>query len=531
MVCLIPERAKSLERVENGSASILYIAPESLRSKTIERLLLGRNIGRFVIDEAHCFSSWGQDFRVDYLYIGDFIKLLREKKNLEETIPVSCFTATAKPKVIEDIRDYFREKLSLDLEVYNSHASRSNLRYKVFMKESEEEKYNMVRNLIEEKNCPTIIYVARTRKAYLLAQRLSEDGYQAKPYHGKMDKHEKTENQDAFIKGEIQIIVATSAFGMGVDKKDIGMVIHYEISDSLENYIQEAGRAGRDESISADCFVLFSDEDLNKHFILLNQTKLSIKEIQQVWKAIKEITRFRLGVSQSALEIARKAGWDDSVAEIETRVTTAIAALEEAGYLKRGQNMPRIFADSILSKNAQEAIDKINKSGRFDEKQKQYAVRIIKQLISSKSRKYASGEEAESRVDYISDILGIERQEVIQVVNLLREENILANMKDLTVYIKKKDNTNHSLGILKTYSQINSGDMLTVDGDCCRNSKGQQVLRFSRQFINRIEHMKQNNYMPKTAAVKFIVYWQKEDSEYEIRVILPEVYFESTSEN
>src|SRR3990167_7595806 len=87
-----------------------------------------------------------------------------------------------------------------------------------------------------------------------------------------MDVKEKTKNQNAFISGEVQIMVATSAFGMGVDKKDVGMVIHYEISDSLENYIQEAGRAGRDENITADCFVLFNEEDLDKHFILLNQT-------------------------------------------------------------------------------------------------------------------------------------------------------------------------------------------------------------------------------------------------------------------
>jgi ATP-dependent DNA helicase RecQ len=92
------ERAKSFERVEDGSASILYISPESLRSKTIERLILGRKIVRFVIDEAHCFSSWGQDFRVDYLYIGDFIKSIQEKKNLEDGIPVSCFHGNCQTK-------------------------------------------------------------------------------------------------------------------------------------------------------------------------------------------------------------------------------------------------------------------------------------------------------------------------------------------------------------------------------------------------------------------------------------------------
>lgn len=448
------ERAKALERVENGSASILYISPESLRSKTIERLILGRNVVRFVIDEAHCFSAWGQDFRVDYLYIGDFIKSIQEKKNLDEAIPVSCFTATAKPKVIEDIRQYFRDKLSMEMELFTSNASRSNLHYKVFENGNDDEKYNTVRNLLQENNCPTIIYVTKTKKASSLAEKLTRDGYAAKAYHGKMDKQEKSENQEAFINGEVRIMVATSAFGMGVDKKDVGMVIHYEISNSLENYVQEAGRAGRDENISADCYVLFNEEDLNRHFMLLNQTKLNIEEIQQVWKAIKDITRFRTKVSQSAIEIARLAGWDENINDVESRVKTAIAALEDAGYLKRGQNMPRVFADSILAKNAQEAIEKINASDKFEGKEKENAVRIIKSLISTKSRKNAMGEEPDCRVDYISERLGLEREEVIRIVNLLREEKILAFTKDLGAFIKKKDNKNRSLGILKTFMRI-----------------------------------------------------------------------------
>ncbi len=221
--------------------------------------------------------------------------------------------------MIDDICNYFMGELSLDLERFISPPSRTNLQYKVFEKGSEEEKYQALRGLIEERHCPAIVYVSRTRKAYQLAERLTKDGLNARPYHGRMDVQEKTANQEAFISGDVPIMVATSACGMGVDKKDVGMVVHYEISDSLENYIQEAGRAGRDENIVADCFVLYNEEDLNKHFILLNQTKLTIKEIQQVWKAIKDITRFRSSVSNSALEIARKAGWDDRVSEIETR--------------------------------------------------------------------------------------------------------------------------------------------------------------------------------------------------------------------
>jgi ATP-dependent DNA helicase RecQ len=311
-----------------------------------------------------------------------------------------------------------------------------------------------VRDLIEDKNCPTIIYVSRTKKASKLAERLTNDGFLARPYHGKMDKKEKSENQDAFISGEVPIMVSTSAFGMGVDKKDVGMVIHYEISDSLENYVQEAGRAGRDENISADCFVLFHEEDLSKHFILLNQTKLSIKEIQQVWSGIKKVTSFRSKVSNSALEIARNAGWDDNVREIETRVLTAIAALEDAGYLERGQNMPRVFANSILPRTAQQAIEKINTSQLFNEKQKDYGARIIKNLFSSKRKTQLSDDTAESRVDYISDRLGISKREVIEIINLLREERILADTKDLTAFIKKGDNRNKSLKIVENHNQL-----------------------------------------------------------------------------
>lgn len=466
------ERSKAIERVAEGSASILYISPESLRSVTIERLLLGRKIARFVIDEAHCFSSWGQDFRVDYLYIGDFIKSLQKNKGLDHKIPVSCFTATAKQKVIEDIRAYFKEKLDIELEVFSANATRTNLQYKVFNQENEAQKYVEVRRLLEAKKCPTIIYVSRTKKAYQLAESLKSDGFNAKPYHGKMAKEEKTENQNAFIEGSVDIMVATSAFGMGVDKSNVGMVIHYDISDSLENYVQEAGRAGRDENITAECFVLFNEEDLNKHFILLNQTKLDIKEINQVWRAVKDLTKTRANASNSALEIARKAGWDESVNEIETRVTTAIAALEDAGYLKRGQNNPLVYADSILSKTAQEAIEKINTSEKFADLQKEKAIRIIKKLFSSKSKRLSTDEAAESRIDYLSDHLGIVKEEVIKIIELLREEKILANTKDLTAFIKKGEASNRSLAVVEKFKILEEFFLANLeDGETTYNLK------------------------------------------------------------
>lgn len=448
------ERKEAIDRVANGMASILYISPESLRSKTIESLLVSRNVIRFVIDEAHCFSAWGQDFRVDYMYIGDFIRKLREQKHLNHDIPVSCFTATAKQKVISDIQEYFRRKLDLELELFTTQATRQNLHYAVLYKENDDEKYMEMRNLIQAKNCPTIVYVSRVKRTFQLSKRLQEDGFTAQPYNGKMESTEKIRIQDDFIRGNTQIIVATSAFGMGVDKKDVKLVIHYDISDSLENYVQEAGRAGRDTSIDADCYVLFNDEDLDKHFILLNQTKLSISEIQQVWHAIKDMTKHHSSVSCSALEIARQAGWDDTLNEIGTRVTTAIAALENAGYVERGRNMPHVYADSILVPNMMEAVKRLDASQKFTVQQRETAKRVVKYLISRRYTSKATTDEAESRVDYLADRLGIPKEQVIDVILLMREEGILADHMDLTAHIRRTDTQNRSALLLRKFLRL-----------------------------------------------------------------------------
>ena len=447
-------RTNAFERVADGSASILYIAPEMLRSKTLEKLLLARNVVRFVIDEAHCFSAWGHDFRVDYLYIGDFIRKLQEAKGSHMTIPVSCFTATAKQKVISDIRDYFQRKLGLELELFASTATRTNLHYSVIHAETEEDKYDHLRNLLTANDSPTIIYVSRTRKTREIAEKLTSDGFPALPFNGKMDPNDKIANQNAFMDNHVRAIVATSAFGMGVDKKDVGMVIHYDISDSLENYVQEAGRAGRDPQLNAQCYILFSDHDLDKHFILLNQTKLSISEIQQVWKAIKDLTRQRKSVSCSALEIARQAGWNDEVADIETRVRTAVAALEEAGYVSRGNNVPRVFATGIMVKNMEEARQRIEHSSLFSLDEQAQAIRIIKSLISNKYKANAGSVEAESRVDYLADMLGMTKTEVIQAVSLMRQEGILADSRDMTALIHKTDNEKKSLKRFESFAKL-----------------------------------------------------------------------------
>ena len=457
-------RSLAIERVLSGDATLLYIAPEMLRSNTIERILMARHVVRFVIDEAHCFSAWGQDFRVDYLYIGKFIKKYQEHKFGKDAmernhgrtlIPVSCFTATAKQKVVQDICDYFKSWLGTDLQLFASSASRTNLHYSVIHVDSDGTKYNLLRSLVEKTDCPTIIYVSRTKRTRELAQKLTRDGISALPYNGKMDADEKVHNQEAFMSDKVRIIVATSAFGMGVDKSDVGLVIHYDISDSLENYVQEAGRAGRDPHLNAKCYVLYSDEDLDKHFVLLNQTKLSISEIQQVWKAIKDLTKQRPHVSCSALEIARQAGWDNSVSDIETRVRTALSALEQSGYIERGNNIPHVYATGITVKNMDEARLRLTESPLFSKDEMQNAIRIIKSLITQKHIAKAQDSEAESRIDYLADILGLSKRDVISSVERMRQEGILADTRDISAYLQDiSDNQRKPQQMLENFAKL-----------------------------------------------------------------------------
>ncbi len=429
------ERRDALERVESGEASLLYIAPEQLRSKTIEKVLLSRTVVRIVIDEAHCFSAWGQDFRIEYMFIGAFIQNLQKSKGIDTPIPISCFTATAKPKVISDICDYFRDRLNMTLKRFTTDIARTNLHYTVLFRASDEDKYHTLRNLLDSTKCPSIVYVTRTKSAEKIAERLCKDGLNAKAFHGQMEINTKVKAQDEFMSNKVRIIVATSAFGMGVDKSDVGLVVHYEISDSLENYIQEAGRAGRDVNSQAECYVLYNDDDLNKHFILLNQTKLTLSEINQVWSAVKKLTAKHDTIYISALEIARKAGWEE-IRDVETKIKSAIGALETAGYLKRGMNSPRIFATSIVPKNMEEASLRIEQCPDFTENDKLDAKRIIKSLISERSRSRAGTAEAESRIDYLSDMLGIETRKVISIVEKMRVAGILAKDDDMTAYLR-----------------------------------------------------------------------------------------------
>ncbi len=437
------ERQEAFEMVEDGRADLLYLSPESLRSPSIYRLVLSRTIGRVVIDEAHCFSNWGQDFRVDYLFIADFIKKVEREKHSYK-IPVSCFTATAKPQVIQDIKFYFEDRLNLELDEFITNKGRTNLSYEVVNVEDPSKKMLYLLPILEECEKPAIIYASRTKRVEEVCLLINEAGFNATFFHGKLDKDQKKAHMDAFMKEDKEIIVATSAFGMGVDKDNVKTVIHYNISDSLENYVQEAGRAGRDERINAKCHILYSDEDLNKHFSLLQQTKLNHKEIKDIWRAIKGQAKYRSKISQSALEIAKKSGWDAEMLDLESKVKTAISALEDQGFLVRSLNTPRVFADSLLVKTFGSGQDILKKSNHITDLDKKDCATVLKRIIT----------DHETRVDYLADITQLSSRRIQEVISILRDHAILGDAKDLTAFLNVMQSKNSSIKILDAVLKI-----------------------------------------------------------------------------
>ena len=253
----LPERQEALDKVRMGDAAMLLISPEQLRSISVRSVLAQREVGLWVLDEVHCISKWGHDFRPDYRYVSRFIK---EFSGDETPAPVLCLTATAKPDVVRDIQDHFQTRLGTKLLLLDGGAVRTNLTFEV-RPTGRGTKLADILNVIEEKLPPegvsgAVVYCATRSATERVAEFLRQQGLAAERFHAGLTPEEKREIQERFRIGDLRVIAATNAFGMGIDKPDIRVVIHGDIPGSLENYLQEAGRAGRDQEPGQLCVAL-----------------------------------------------------------------------------------------------------------------------------------------------------------------------------------------------------------------------------------------------------------------------------------
>jgi len=267
------------EDVVNNKTKLLYIAPETLSKNETIDFLKSVKISFLAIDEAHCISEWGHDFRPEYRKIREIIELI------DTELKIVALTATATPKVQDDIVKNLKINNS---KVFKSSFNRPNLFYEVRGK-NEASDLDLIKFIKSKSNQSGIIYCLSRKKVEDLSELLNINGINTLPYHAGLEKKIREENQDKFLNDDCSIIVATIAFGMGIDKPDVRFVVHYDVPKSIEGYYQETGRAGRDGVVS-HCIMYYSDEDAEKLEKLLSQKKSSEREVGIM--LLKEVKSF-----------------------------------------------------------------------------------------------------------------------------------------------------------------------------------------------------------------------------------------------
>ena len=311
------EQLARIDALRRREHKLVYIAPERFRSSRFNAALQQIPISLFAVDEAHCISTWGHDFRPDYLRLRNVIKSLNKVQTL-------ALTATATPYVRSDII----QQLGLNRpQTFVSGFDRPNLSIEVVHTVREREKIASIRNLAKQTPGSGIIYASTRKAVEQVGAKLKALDLGVSEYHAGMSDAMRVRAQDDFMSGRTQMIVATNAFGMGIDKPDIRFVFHYQMPGSIEAYYQEIGRAGRD-GLPSTCVLLFNYADKNTHDFFIEGSYPDISIIKQVYDSLAatELRRIEL----STQEIARRAGESNEMA-----VQSALYVLERAVHIQR----------------------------------------------------------------------------------------------------------------------------------------------------------------------------------------------------
>jgi ATP-dependent DNA helicase RecQ len=341
-------RPQVLEEVRTGACGLLYLSPEQLRNVSIVRLLKSREIGAVVFDEAHCLSQWGHDFRTDYPYVLQAIRRITQTGPMP---PVFLFTATIQPDATREIIDHARAFSGHDVELVDGGSARVNLTYEV-RQVPPANRLEMVTNLLQERlgDGSAIVFCGSRNRTEEVADQLTACGYAAAHYHAGLDDDVRRQRQDAFASGEVRVITATNAFGMGVDKDDVRLVVHVDMPSSLEAYLQEAGRAGRDGK-PATAVLLWAPGDAEPRFSLAAMADLSGDDLRSLWRAIQQLPSATLGHIERRVVTPRELLFQEALAgrfdphseQEETRVKAGVNWLERARVLQRTENQTRVF--------------------------------------------------------------------------------------------------------------------------------------------------------------------------------------------
>ena len=311
------EQRARIESLRRGEYKLVYVAPERFRSSRFNAALRSVNISLFAVDEAHCVSTWGHDFRPDYLRLKHVIESLGNMRTL-------ALTATATPYVRSDIIQQLGLK---DPQTFVSGFDRPNLSIEVVHTQREREKISRIKRLASSHSGSGIIYASTRKAVEQVGSRLKELGLSVVTYHAGMSDGQRIKAQEDFMTGRKQMIVATNAFGMGIDKAEIRFVVHYQMPGSIEAYYQEIGRAGRD-GLPSTCLLLFNYADKNTHDFFIDGSYPNGTLVRQVYDALVSTGLKRIELS--ATELAKRAQQKNEMA-----VNSALYLLERAGHIER----------------------------------------------------------------------------------------------------------------------------------------------------------------------------------------------------
>ena len=523
----IKEITQIQKKATDGNIKILYVAPERLALESFQKFLKSVSVKLIAIDEAHCISEWGHDFRPNY-------RALKLLKKQFPKIPIIALTATATPKVQNDIVN----QLSLDNpKIFISSFDRENLTMRVVEKKGA---FGKLLTLLEKyRNEPSIIYCFSRKDTEKIAANLRAENFVALPYHAGLNSKTRKQNQERFIKDEAQIIVATIAFGMGIDKPDVRLIVHYTFPKTIEGYYQEIGRAGRD-GLPSECILFYSYGDMMKHEYFINLTRNAVEQEKRRKKLYQMIEYCETAMCRrkyileyfgeeyssknkngcGACDICLTSQKLFDATEIAQKILSCIIRISSiSGSYNRARGFGKNYiADVLLGKKIQKIInnqhDTLSVFGIVQDFTKDEIKRVIKSLVALDSLQVNAGEYPtlsvtkkgvkflkqkksvklpEARVDFTDEEKRNSKEKAQYDLGLFEKLRILrkqtANKNDIPPFMIFSD---AALQEMARYFPADENNFSKIEGVGSKKLKD-----FSKAFLSVInQHAKDNNIQP-----------------------------------